>query len=70
MRKSGIKFVLCGFVLVFSICSVLSLPGTAQARTQFISIGTGGTGGVYYPYGGGLAEIWTRYVKNVRAVAE
>ncbi|SMC19669.1 hypothetical protein SAMN02746041_00745 [Desulfacinum hydrothermale DSM 13146] len=42
----------------------------AEARKQFISIGTGGTGGVYYPYGGALAEIWTRYVKNVQAVAE
>jgi TRAP transporter TAXI family solute receptor len=70
MKSLGIKLVLCSLVLVFSICSVMSLPGTAQARTQFISIGTGGTGGVYYPYGGGLAEIWTRHVKNVRAVAE
>ncbi len=42
----------------------------AAARTKFISIGTGGTGGVYYPYGGGVAEIWTKHVKGVRAVAE
>ena len=70
MKSLGIKIVICSFVLVFSICAVMSLPGTAQARTEFISIGTGGTGGVYYPYGGGLAEIWTKHVKNVRAVAE
>jgi len=42
----------------------------ASAKTEYISIGTGGTGGVYYPYGGGLAEIWTKYVKGVKAVAE
>ncbi|MBN1104130.1 MAG: TAXI family TRAP transporter solute-binding subunit [Deltaproteobacteria bacterium] len=45
-------------------------PHGALAKTEFISISTGGTGGVYYPYGGGLAEIWTKYVKGVRAVAE
>jgi len=37
---------------------------------QDISIGTGGTGGVYYPYGGGLAELWSQHVPGVRAVAE
>ena len=38
----------------------------ADARTRFISIGTGGTGGVYYPYGGGVAEIWTKHVKALK----
>ena len=44
--------------------------GTAAAKTTFISIGTGGTGGIYYPYGGGVAEIWTKYVPGIQAVAE
>ena len=48
----------------------LVFTGTATAKTTFISIGTGGTGGVYYPYGGGVAEIWSKNVKGVRAVAE
>jgi len=47
---------------------LMALP--AMARTTFISIGTGGTGGIYYPYGGGVAEIWSKYVKGVKAVAE
>ncbi len=42
----------------------------AWAKTTFLSIGTGGTGGVYYPYGGGLAEIWTQNVPGIKAVAE
>jgi TRAP transporter TAXI family solute receptor len=42
----------------------------ALAKTTFISVGTGGTGGIYYPYGGGVAEIWSKYVKGVKAVAE
>jgi hypothetical protein len=49
---------------------VLIFSGTAYAKTTFISIGTGGTGGIYYPYGGGVAEIWSKNVKGVRAVAE
>ena len=52
------------------VCAALCLPVAAVAKTTFLSIGTGGTGGVYYPYGGGLAEIWTKNIKGVRAVAE
>ncbi len=48
----------------------LAMAVPAAARTQFISIGTGGTGGIYYPYGGGVAEIWSKYVPGVKAVAE
>lgn len=70
MKSLGTKSVLLGAVIVFCMFSVMCLAGPAMARTQFVSIGTGGTGGVYYPYGGGVAEIWTKYVKGVRAVAE
>ena len=56
--------------IILGLCLVLILAGAASAKTTFISIGTGGTGGIYYPYGGGVAEIWTRYVEGVRAVAE
>ena len=56
--------------IVLALCLVLALAGPVAAKTTFISIGTGGTGGIYYPYGGGVAEIWSRYVKDVRAVAE
>ena len=39
-------------------------------RPQFISIATGGTGGVYYPYGGALAKLLNEQVRGVRASAE
>ena len=56
---------------IFIVFFALMIVGTsAQAKTTYVSISTGGTGGVYYPYGGGLAEIFTRYVKGVKAVAE
>jgi TRAP transporter TAXI family solute receptor len=46
------------------------MSGLAAAKTEFISIGTGGTGGVYYPLGGGIAEVWSKQVPGVQAVAE
>lgn len=68
MKHISTKFIIC--TLLFTLCLMgITSPALAGKR-QFISIGTGGTGGVYYPYGGGLAEIWTKHVKDVRAVAE
>ena len=42
----------------------------AQDKKTRISIGTGGTGGVYYPLGGGLAAVISKYVPGVDATAE
>jgi TRAP transporter TAXI family solute receptor len=67
MKKLNMKYVLAG---TFVLCMILAIGGPALARTEFVSIGTGGTGGIYYPYGGGVAEIWNKYAKGIRAVAE
>ncbi len=40
------------------------------SRGRFLSIATGGTGGVYYPYGGGLAKVLNEHLPGVRATAE
>ena len=56
--------------ILFVFVAGVFIASPAAARTTFISIGTGGTGGIYYPYGGGVAEIWSKYVKDVKAVAE
>src|SRR3954470_11888649 len=42
----------------------------AQDKKNRISIGTGGTGGVYYPLGGGMAAILSKYVPGLEATAE
>lgn len=52
------------------IVGIMFVATPSSAQTTFISIAAGGTGGVYYPYAGGLAEIWTRHVPGVQAVAE
>ena len=57
-------------ILTLTTVAILAFAVSAPARPTFISIGTGGTGGVYYPYGGGLAEIWSKNIKGVKAVAE
>ncbi len=59
-------------ILVAGLCIalVLGISGVSLAKTEFISIGTGGTGGVYYPLGGGIAEVWSKHVPGVQAVAE
>lgn len=44
-------------------------PAQAQQDTR-ISITTGGTGGVYYPLGGGMANILSKYVPGMHATAE
>jgi TRAP transporter TAXI family solute receptor len=38
--------------------------------TKRLSIGTGGTGGVYYPLGGGMADILSKHVPGWQATAE
>jgi hypothetical protein len=47
-------------ILFIFVAGFVASP--ALAKTTFISVGTGGTGGIYYPYGGGVAEIWSKYV--------
>ena len=65
------KHIAMGSVLAFGL-AVLGLTGT-QARAQTgnqLSIVTGGTGGVYYPMGGGLANILSKTLANTQATAE
>jgi hypothetical protein len=44
----------------------LAIPTQAQN----LSIATGGTGGVYYPLGGGMAAVLSKYVSGMQATAE
>jgi uncharacterized protein len=43
--------------------------GAAVAQQTTIAIATGGTGGVYYPLGGGMANVLSKYVPGVQATA-
>jgi len=51
--------------------AALALTGAARAQEKYsLSIATGGTGGVYYPLGGGMANILSKYVPGLQATAE
>ena len=51
--------------------AALALSGGAHAQEKYsLSIATGGTGGVYYPLGGGLANLLSKYVPGMQATAE
>jgi hypothetical protein len=56
------------FVARFLALGAIMLAGAAQA--QNLSIATGGTGGVYYPLGGGMASVLSKYVSGMQATAE
>ena len=50
-------------------CDPQQLAQRSGAK-QRLSIATGGTGGVYYPYGGGIAKVIGESIPNVEATAE
>lgn len=65
------------YILFFSIClagllSCSGLDSRAHARTRFVTIGTGGITGVYYPTGGAIAKMVNKKRKTygIRATVE
>ncbi|MBA3949726.1 MAG: TAXI family TRAP transporter solute-binding subunit [Acidobacteria bacterium] len=59
------------FRLLFPVSCLLCAASCAGgAPATFLSIATGGTGGVYYPYGGGLAQLISTAIPGVQATAE
>ena len=52
------------------IAAALLFAFAAGAQAQNLSIATGGTGGVYYPLGGGLAALLSKKVPGMQATAE
>ena len=57
------------FIGLVATCAALALPAAAQEKIN-ISIATGGTGGVYYPLGGGMGNMLSKAVPGMQATAE
>jgi uncharacterized protein len=55
---------------VVAVLAVTLFAAGAVAQQKTIAIGTGGTGGVYYPMGGGIANILSKNLPGVQATAE
>ena len=52
------------------IALLAGLALSIGAQAQNLSIATGGTGGVYYPLGGGIAAALSKHVPGMQATAE
>ena len=56
--------------VVAAVAVSLWVPAALSAPATRLSILTGGTGGVYFPMGGGLAQMISKYIPNTQATAE
>src|SRR5438477_8674286 len=63
MRNRALK----AFLVMAAVLA--AAPAVAQEKIN-LSIATGGTGGVYYPLGGGMANVLSKYVPGMQATAE
>ncbi|WP_017430903.1 TAXI family TRAP transporter solute-binding subunit [Vreelandella jeotgali] len=57
-------------VLPYALAATAIMTAPLAGADQQLSIATGGTGGTYYPYGGGLAELINKHLDGYEAVAE
>jgi TRAP transporter TAXI family solute receptor len=64
MNRSGVVRL----VALLGLMALVIAPGVAAQER--LAIATGGTGGVYYPYGGGLAELLTDELPDYEFTAE
>lgn len=51
-------------------CTPAAASTEAPSLPRRLVVGTGGTGGVFYPYGGGIARILTERLSDTEATAE
>src|SRR5262249_29160109 len=62
-----VRFVVVSALAAALVVSCTNAPGV---RKQRLSIATGGTGGGFYPYGGGIAKIISESLPGVEATVE
>ena len=66
-----LKALKTGFIAAVAALALAPFGVDAQqAQQKSFSIATGGTGGVYYPMGGGMANLLSKYVPGWQATAE
>ena len=60
------RILIIGIMVTLIFC----VPNAWAQKAVKLSIATGGTGGVYYPLGGGMANIISKYIPYAEATAE
>jgi len=60
-------------LLAVAVVAAMGAPmgtmGASAQQSKQLSIATGGTGGVYYPMGGGMANVLSKHLPGVQATA-
>lgn len=64
------KFIEEIFMRLTKLITAFAMVASGAVHAEAISIATGGTGGVYYPLGGGMAAAISKHVPNLQATAE
>jgi TRAP transporter TAXI family solute receptor len=57
-------------LLAGGLAATTAMTPIAFAASRYLTIGTGGTGGVFYPYGGGLALLLSKKLPDMEASAQ
>jgi len=67
-----VQYFFSAIFIVVSCSFFINVEPTQAARTKFVTIGTGGITGVYYPTGGAIARIVNKQRKkyNIRCTVE
>ncbi|MBI4543667.1 MAG: TAXI family TRAP transporter solute-binding subunit, partial [Gemmatimonadetes bacterium] len=68
-KGAGAGLPVCAALLAGSLLAGCGGPGDS-GEARFLSIGTGGTGGIYYPLGGALASLLSKADSGRRYTAE
>jgi TRAP transporter TAXI family solute receptor len=69
MRNRNVVFIVVLLVAVFAGIGIVT-GMTASAAEKRLIIATASTGGTWYPLGGGVANLITKYVPNTSASAK
>ena len=67
MPRYGCRIVVLVALVAVGVCGCSR--GTTAARKR-LSIATGGTGGVFYPYGGAIARVISENLGGVKRLTE
>lgn len=52
------------------LCIWIAAAGGCAQADRTLSVATGGTAGLYYPFGGGMASVWSKQLPDVNVKAE
>ena len=64
------KFLRLAGAWIAALSIAACSSGSSSTPKQRLSIATGGTGGVFYPYGGGIAKVISENLPGIEATAE